>query len=180
MNIGFSVASAINLALVVLCLGVLVQSVRLDRRIRALRDNNLGEAVFRLDRATQQARLVLDDLRFVLANDVTARSEGAAAAEAMRDELAMMVDIGNSVAERISEAASQAQAAEVAARTRATRAGLEAQAERAGEDLAPAPAPTLAPAPALASARTTELSSRVFDILSAHVPRDTSRGSAVA
>lgn len=168
MMSGLTAASAINLALVVLCIGVLVQSVRLDRRIKALRDNNLGEAVFKLDRATQQARLVLDDLRSVLANDVAARSDGAAAAEAMREELAMMVDIGNSVAERISEAAGEAQAAEVAARSRAARAAL------AIEESA------LAAPPALASARTTELSSRVFDILSAHVPRDASRGSAVA
>jgi len=170
MTAGLTAAAAINLVLVVLCVCVLVQSVRMDRHIRTLRDNNLGEAVFRLDRATQQARLVLDDLRFVLANDVAARAEGAAAAEALREELAMMVDIGNSVAERISDAASEAQAAEVAARSRSPRAAqIEAAEGAAGQA-------SRASADALASARTTELSSRVFDILSAHVPR----GSAVA
>jgi len=164
MTAGLTAAAAINLVLVIACLCVLVQSVRMDRRIRTLRDNNLSEAVVRLDRATYQARLVLEDLRSVLANDVTVRAEGAAAADAMREELAMMVDIGNSVAERISDAAREAQAAEVAARSRSARtARLEAA------QVAP-------DADALASARTTELSSRVFDILSAHVPRD----SAVA
>lgn len=169
MTAGLSAAAAINFALVIVSVCVLVQSVRMDRRIRTLRDNNLSEAVGRLDRATYQARLVLEDLRFVLANDVAARADAAAAAEALREELVMMVDIGNSVAERISDAAREAQAADVAARSRSARtARLEA-------------AQGAADAEALASARTTELSSRVFDILSAHVPSaHVPRDSAVA
>ncbi|HUD30089.1 MAG TPA: DUF6468 domain-containing protein [Novosphingobium sp.] len=113
-----SASTAINLALVVLCLCVLVQSIRIDRRIRALRDSHLDDAVDKLDRSTQQARLVLADLKFVLSTEATTQANAVGAAEAMREELAVMVDIGNSVAERIMDAARQAQAVEAGARRR--------------------------------------------------------------
>jgi hypothetical protein len=121
MIAGMTFATVINLVLVLLCLCVLVQSVRIDRRIRALRRSGLDEAVAKLDAATQHARLVLTDLRHVLSTDVAARSNGSASAEAMRDELADMVDIGNAVADRIMDAARQAQAVEAGIRRRPAR-----------------------------------------------------------
>ncbi len=121
MIAGMTAATAANLVLVLLCLCVLFQSVRIDRRIRALRRSGLDEAVAKLDAATQHARLVLTDLRHVLSTDAAARSNGAASAEAMRDELADMVEIGNAVADRIMDAARQAQAVEATIRRRPTR-----------------------------------------------------------
>jgi hypothetical protein len=116
-----SISTAINLALVLLCLCVLVQSIRIDRRIRALRASHLDDAVDKLDRATHQARLVLADLKFVLSTEATTQANAVAAAETLRDELSVMVDIGNSTAERIMDAARQAQSVEAGARRRALR-----------------------------------------------------------
>ncbi|MFD1961454.1 hypothetical protein ACFSHP_24780 [Novosphingobium panipatense] len=45
----------------------------MDRRIRALRDGHLDQAVEKLDNATQQARIVLADLKRVLSSDVAAQ-----------------------------------------------------------------------------------------------------------
>jgi len=155
-----TLATGINLALVLMCLVVMVQAIRMDRRIRALRDGHLDQAVEKLDNATHQARLVLAELKRVLSTDAAAQGEILYAARELRDELSVMVGVGNSVAERIVDAADKARAAEAGVRRRSARWRDEADAMlRAEAEMRPA-----APAPVADEAR--ELSRIVFDLTS--------------
>lgn len=94
-----------NLILMLLCVAVIVQTLRMAKGIRDIRSSSLNESVTQLDRATGQARAVLTELKALLATDATAQSRAIADGEALRDELSLMVGIGNAVAERIMEAA---------------------------------------------------------------------------
>ncbi|MBF7012889.1 DUF6468 domain-containing protein [Novosphingobium resinovorum] len=155
-----TLATGINLALVLMCFVVMVQAIRMDRRIRALRDGHLDQAVEKLDNATHQARLVLAELKRVLSTDAAAQGEILYAARELRDELSVMVGVGNSVAERIVNAADKARAAEAGVRRRSARWRDEADAVlRAEAETRPA-----APAPVADEAR--ELSRIVFDLTS--------------
>lgn len=177
MTAGFTWATAINLALVLLCLCVMVQAIRMDRRIRALRDGHLEQAVEKLDHATHQARIVLADLKRVLSTDAAAQGEMLNAARELRDELSVMVGVGNSVAERIVDAADKARVAEAGVRRRSARWREEADAVlRAEESTRREAAPAAATSAAAASTEARDLSSIVFDLTSARGPR----GSAVA
>mgnify|MGYP003584988345 CR=1 FL=1 len=93
-----------NAMMMLLCVAVIVQTLRVSKSIRDLRSVSLGDSVVQLERATGQARAVLGELKVLLANEAVAQSRGAANSEALRDELAVMVGIGNSVADRIMEA----------------------------------------------------------------------------
>ncbi|EZP80146.1 hypothetical protein BV97_03560 [Novosphingobium resinovorum] len=155
-----TLATGINLALVLMCLVVMVQAIRMDRRIRALRDGHLDQAVEKLDNATHQARLVLAELKRVLSTDAAAQGEILYAARELRDELSVMVGVGNSVAERIVDAADKARAAEAGVRRRSARWRDEADAVlRAEAETRPA-----ASSPVADEAR--ELSRIVFDLTS--------------
>ncbi|MGF7153918.1 DUF6468 domain-containing protein [Novosphingobium gossypii] len=158
-----TVATAINLALVLMCLLVMVQAIRMDRRIRALRDGHLDQAVEKLDHATQQARIVLSDLKRVLSTDAAAQGEIILSAREMRDELSVMVGVGNSVAERIVDAADKARAVEAGVRRRSTRWREEADAVLRADE-ATRLVPAAPQAPAVDEAR--DLSSIVFDLTS--------------
>lgn len=94
-----------NLVLMLLCVAVIVQTLRMAKGIRDIRSSTLNEGVVQLDRATAQARAALTEFKAVLASDVLAQSRAMAHGEALRDELSVMVGIGNAVAERIMEAA---------------------------------------------------------------------------
>jgi len=100
-------ATMINVVLILLCVSVLVQSARMGRRMKQLRDTQISESVTQIDRATSQARVVLGDLKRVLSTDGAAQASAIAAAEEIRDELTLMVGIGNAVADRIMDAAAQ-------------------------------------------------------------------------
>ena len=100
-------ATTINVVLILLCVSVLVQSARMSRRLRTLRDTQLAEGVAQIEKATSQARVVLGDLKRVLSTDGQAQATAIAAAEEIRDELTLMVGIGNAVADRIMDAAAQ-------------------------------------------------------------------------
>ncbi|HEX7852880.1 MAG TPA: DUF6468 domain-containing protein [Sphingobium sp.] len=113
--------SVTNILLCLLCVGVLVQSARMLRSFRAVRTGDLSETVKQLDRSTDQARQVLSDLRRVLSNEGQASAHALASAESLRDELSLMVGIGNAVAERIAEAAE-------AAKTVSTKQTVQAEA----------------------------------------------------
>ncbi|RSY81529.1 hypothetical protein DAH66_14900 [Sphingomonas koreensis] len=113
-----------NALVMLLCVAVIVQTLRVSRSIHDLRATSLGDSVTQLERATGQARAVLGELRTLLANEAVAQSRGAANSEALRDELAVMVGIGNSVADRIMEAVAaqnEAQALEAAAKEASVR-----------------------------------------------------------
>lgn len=118
-----------NVMMLLLCVAVIVQTLRMGKSIRDLRTTSLNDSVAQLERATGQARTVLGELKTLLANEVVAQSRGAANGEALRDELAVMVGIGNSVADRIMEAvaaqnavkAAEADAKEASARRQGSR-----------------------------------------------------------
>lgn len=156
-----TVATAINLALVLMCLLVMVQAIRMDRRIRALRDGHLDQAVEKLDNATHQARLVLADLKRVLSTDAAAQGEIIHAARELRDELSVMVGVGNSVAERIVDAADRARAVEAGVRRRSVRWREDADAVLKADE-----ATRTAPAPAMPDEAPRDLNSIVFDLTS--------------
>ncbi|WP_395391357.1 DUF6468 domain-containing protein [Novosphingobium sp. BL-8A] len=118
-------ATMINFTLIPLCSAVMVQGWRIDRRMRAFRNAPLTEGVASLERATAQARAVLGELKRVLATDGMAQARTIADAEAMRDELADMVSIGNAVADRI-VAANQQSVAKKTARKPAAKADVVA------------------------------------------------------
>lgn len=124
-------ATVINLSLIPLCTAVMVQGWRIDRRMRAFRNAPLTEGVASLERATAQARAVLGELKRVLATDGMAQARTIADAEAMRDELADMVGIGNAVADRILSASEQS-AAKKTARKPAAKT-VTAEGEEAAE-----------------------------------------------
>lgn len=113
-----------NAMVMLLCVAVIVQTLRVSKSIRDLRAISLNDSVAQLERATGQARAVLGELRTLLANEAVAQSRGAANSEALRDELAVMVGIGNSVADRIMEAVAaqnEAKAEEAAAKEASVR-----------------------------------------------------------
>ncbi|NIJ34729.1 DUF6468 domain-containing protein [Sphingomonas oligoaromativorans] len=99
-------ASLTNIVVACLCLGVILQSVRMIRNIRLIQTGDLGDTIKSLDRATAQARAVLAELKDVLITDGAANARIIATGETLRDELSVMVGIGNAVADRIMEAAS--------------------------------------------------------------------------
>lgn len=98
-------ATLSNFILVPLCLAVIVQSIRMAKNVRDIRSSPLDKSVAQLDRATAQAHAVLIELKALLATDAMAQGRAMSSAEALRDELSVMVGIGNAVAERIVEAA---------------------------------------------------------------------------
>lgn len=98
-------ATFTNIVVILLCIAVLVQSVRLMRGIRAVQDGGLREMVEQLDKAAGQARIVLADLKKTLATEGAANARAVAQGEEIRDELSVMVGIANAVVERIVETA---------------------------------------------------------------------------
>ena len=101
-------ATFTNVALMLLCVAVLVQCARMMRSFNAIKSGDLAQTVKSLDNATAQARTVLAELKDLLATDGAANARAIASGEALRDELSMMIGIGNSVAERIMEASASA------------------------------------------------------------------------
>lgn len=101
-------ATLTNLVLIGLCAAVLIQSARVMRSFRDVKSGDLGDTVKSLDRATSQARAVLAELKELLSTDGAANARTIAMGESLRDELSVMVGIGNAVAERIMDAATTA------------------------------------------------------------------------
>lgn len=95
-----------QLLLGILCVGVMVQTVRLMRRLRLIADGRLGEAVSALDSATREARTVLAGLRQALGGDGAAVARDVMAARALSEELRVMIGIADAMAERLAESGS--------------------------------------------------------------------------
>jgi len=139
-------ASLTNIVVAALCLGVILQSVRMIRNIRLIQTGDLGDTIKSLDRATAQARAVLAELKDVLVTDGAANARIIATGETLRDELSVMVGIGNAVADRIMEAASpgdphkKAEAEPVAPKPAAKRSRRRRAAPRADAVVEAAPA----------------------------------------
>lgn len=93
-----------NLVLIVLCALVTFQATRMMRRIREMRSDDLQGTVAALDHATQEASQVLGEMKQLLATDVTSGFRTIRAAQALQDELSVLIGIGNALADRIIEA----------------------------------------------------------------------------
>ena len=110
-----SFATAINIATILLCLAVLVQSVRMMRALRAMRDGTLTPVVSALGKSTAGARIVLGELKAAL-GDCSASARAARQAGEIAEELHTMIGIANNTAERLVEAASEARRSAAEAR----------------------------------------------------------------
>ncbi len=100
-------ATLANIATIILCAAVLVQSVRMMRSLKVVQPSAIAEMVAALDNSTREAQTVLADLRRTLAECAgTARvvSEG----KAISDELTVMIGIANASADRMADAADAA------------------------------------------------------------------------
>ncbi|MBB3692768.1 hypothetical protein [Sphingomonas sp. BK580] len=100
------------------CAAVLVQTVRLSHAVHKLRHAGLIEVVASLETATETSQRALGDLTRVLSAEgppLDAAVRGArdlrAQLAGLRDELSLMIDVGNGVAERILAAANGARGA---------------------------------------------------------------------
>lgn len=91
-----------QLLLAILCGGVIVQTVRLMRRLATVADGRLSEAVTALDAATREARTVLSGLRQALGGDGAAVAREVLAARELSEELRLMIGIADAMAERLS------------------------------------------------------------------------------
>ncbi|MEN3953239.1 hypothetical protein [Iodidimonas sp. SYSU 1G8] len=100
-----SYAVITNVFTMLLCGAVLIQSARLMRNLKALREAGLRDMVDSLDRSTAEARGVLGRLKEVLSHELAESNRTVAEGLEMREELTIMVGIANAVAERIVEAA---------------------------------------------------------------------------
>ena len=114
-----------NLLLALLCLGVIVQTRRLMGRLRTVTDGSMQATVAALDKATAEARAVLEGLRRLLADDGAAVARNVAAARALQDELGVLIGLADAMAERLVEA----RRAPVEAPEDAPAAGPESAAE---------------------------------------------------
>jgi hypothetical protein len=149
------------------CAAVLVQTVRLSRAVHKLRHAGLIEVVASLEAATDTSQQALGELTKVLSTEgppLEAAVRGARDLRAqlvtLRDELSLMIDIGNGVAERILAAAngardasraadgvdvSAAGDAKVPASSSPVEEANEARDEAASTPLPSSPAPTIGP-----------------------------------
>jgi Domain of unknown function (DUF6468) len=143
-----------NILVMMLCIAVLVQSVRILRSFRNFNAVDLTATVTALDKSTAQARMVLSELKETLRTDCAGFARTLAESETLREELAMMIGIANAAAERIVETVDQQpRPGEAAPPPRKRRAGAEPKPERAAKRRPAAAPPAPAPAPAPAHAR---------------------------
>lgn len=102
-----SFATAANLATIILCAAVLVQSVRMMRSLRAVRGGGIAEMIAALDTATGEARAVLSELKTAL-GACADTTRPLVESRAIAEELAVMIGIANASADRISDVAGAA------------------------------------------------------------------------
>jgi Domain of unknown function (DUF6468) len=129
-----SIALFANVLTIILCVAVLVQSMRMMRSLRAVKDGALTDVVKALDNATVQARAVLSDMKQTLGTDCARHARLVEQARDLRDELSDMIGIADSSCERIVSAVGLANALRVAGEE---AAALDIEAE-ARADEAPA------------------------------------------
>ncbi|GAA0750934.1 hypothetical protein CA233_00230 [Sphingomonas sp. ABOLD] len=122
-----SIALFANVLTIILCVAVLVQSMRMMRSLRAVKDGALTDVVKALDHATVQARSVLSDMKQTLGTDCARHARLVEQARDLRDELSDMIGIADSACERIVSAVSLANALRVAGEEAAAQ-GAEAEA----------------------------------------------------
>ena len=150
-----SFATLSNIATIMFCIAVLVQSVRMMRCLRDMKGDEFGAVVAALDAATAEARSVLADLRETLRTDCAANARVIASGTTMREELTVMTGIADAVAERLLEAVGKSSEARPKPAARATPAAKAAHPAEQAPTSTPTPTPTptlLASPPTPASA----------------------------
>lgn len=105
-----SLAIAANALTMIFCMAVLVQSVRMMRSLRTVKDGALTEVVTSLEKATAGARSVLSEMKATLGTDCAQHARLVEQARALRDELEVMTGIADAACERIVGAVSIANA----------------------------------------------------------------------
>lgn len=105
-----SLALLANVLTIILCMAVLVQSVRMMRSLRTVKDGALTEVVTALEKATVGARSVLSEMKATLSTDCAQHARLVDQARGLRDELSDMIGIADGACERIVAAVSIANA----------------------------------------------------------------------
>ena len=107
-------ATATNILTIVLCIGVLVQSMRMSRHLKAMKSAGLSEMVAALDHSTTQARLIVAELRTLLRGEGASQLRSIEKGKEITDELNVIIGIADAAAERIIGAVTNVSAGEQA------------------------------------------------------------------
>jgi len=99
-----------NVLTMIFCMAVLVQSVRMMRSLRTVKDGALTEVVTALEKATAGARSVLSEMKATLGTDCAQHARLVEQARGLRDELSDMIGIADAACERVVNAVSLANA----------------------------------------------------------------------
>ena len=105
-----SLAIVANALTMIFCMAVLVQSVRMMRSLRTVKDGALTDVVAALEKATTGARTVLSDMKATLGTDCAQHARLVEQARELRDELQVMTGIADGACERIVNAVGLANA----------------------------------------------------------------------
>lgn len=98
-------ATLSNIATILFCIAVLVQTVRLMRCLELITSGALTEVIGALDTSTAEARRVLGRLTDLLRSDVATNARALDQGKSMLEELTVMTGIANAIAERIVDVA---------------------------------------------------------------------------
>lgn len=98
-----------NVVTILLCLAVVVQTMRMMRNLRRVKDGALTQVVGALEKATEEARIVLREMQGTL-RDCAEYTRLVSQAQGLRDELSDMIGIADATAERIVETVGLARA----------------------------------------------------------------------
>ena len=99
-------ATMTNIATMILCIAVLIQTVRLMALLATVKGGALTDMIKALNVATHEARQVMAGLSALLQTDVAQTSRTLVEGKTMVEELTIMTGIANAIAERIVDAAS--------------------------------------------------------------------------
>lgn len=105
-----SFALLANVLTMIFCMAVLVQSVRMMRSLRTVKDGALTEVVAALEKATAGARSVLSEMKSTLGTDCAQHARLVEQARDLRDELSDMIGIADAACERVVNAVGLANA----------------------------------------------------------------------
>ena len=115
-----------NIATALFCAAVLIQSVRMMRSLKAMRNAPLSDVVAALDASTERAKTVLSEMKTMLSHGIAANGRCSEDARKLSDELRIIIEIDDAAADRIVEATSAANQRAHAERTLAAYIGADA------------------------------------------------------
>jgi hypothetical protein len=124
-----SFALLANVLTMIFCMAVLVQSVRMMRSLRTVKDGALTEVVTALEKATVGARSVLSEMKSTLGTDCAQHARLVEQARDLRDELSDMIGIADAACERVVNAVGLANAVRSSETDEAEGEGAEAKPE---------------------------------------------------